>query len=60
VPVPPTRLLGLPGAGLAAVIGLGLLVRLRWAIWAGFGLVAVGAVLTAVSLRRAPDAGPMA
>jgi hypothetical protein len=56
---PATRQFGLPGAGLAAVIGLGLLMRRRWAIWAGFGLVAVGAVLTAASFRDAPDAGPM-
>jgi hypothetical protein len=58
---PSTGPLGLAGAGLVAVIGLGLLLRWRWAVLAAVGLVAVGAVLTAIAAKDDLDrkqAGP--
>jgi hypothetical protein len=58
---PSTRTLGLAGAGLVAVIGLGLLLRWRWAVLAAVALVAVGAVLTAIAAKDDLDrdqAGP--
>jgi hypothetical protein len=56
---PATRLAGLPAAGVAAVIGCGLLARRRWAVWAGFGLVAVGAVLMAAAFWQDSPVGQM-
>jgi hypothetical protein len=48
---PGTRQLGLPSAGVLALIGLGLLARRRWALWAGFALIPIGAALTAAAFR---------
>jgi hypothetical protein len=57
---PGTRQLGLPSAGLLAVIGLGLLARRRWALWAGFALIPISAALTAVAFKNADaEAGRM-
>jgi hypothetical protein len=53
---PATRPLGLAAAGLVGMIGLGLLLRWRWAVRAGVGLVAVGAVLTAMAAKDDLDA----
>jgi hypothetical protein len=54
---PPTRPVGLPAAGLVALIGLGLLLRWRWAVRAAIGLVGVGAALTAWAAEDDLDAG---
>jgi hypothetical protein len=55
-----TRRFGLPSAGLVALIGLGLLARRRWALWAGFALIAISGALTAVAFNQTePEAGRM-
>jgi hypothetical protein len=48
---PGTRQFGLPSAGLAALIGLGLLARRRWALWAGFTLIPISAALTVAAFN---------
>jgi hypothetical protein len=52
---PGTRQIGLPGAGLAALIGLGLLARRRWALWAGFALIPISAALTVAAFKADAD-----
>lgn len=52
---PGTRHIGLPGAGLAALIGLGLLARRRWALWAGFTLIPISAALTVAAFKADAD-----
>jgi hypothetical protein len=48
---PGTRQFGLPSAGLVALIGLGLLARRRWALWAGLTLIPISAALTAAAFK---------
>jgi hypothetical protein len=57
---PDTRQFGLPSAGLVALIGLGLLARRRWALWAGFALIPISAALTAAAFKNTEaEAGRM-
>jgi hypothetical protein len=57
---PGTRQFGLPSAGLVALVGLGLLARRRWALWAGFTLVPISAALAAAAFNDAgAEAGRM-
>jgi hypothetical protein len=57
---PATRQFGLPSAGLVALIGLGLLARRRWALWAGLTLIPISAALTVAAFKDTDaEAGPM-
>jgi hypothetical protein len=57
---PDTRQFGLSSAGVLALVGLGLLARRRWALWAGFTLIPISAALTAAAFRETDaEAGRM-
>jgi hypothetical protein len=57
---PDTRQFGLPSAGLVALIGLGLLARRRWALWAGLTLIPISAAVTAAAFKdTGAEAGRM-
>jgi hypothetical protein len=53
-----TRRYGPVLAAFVAVVGLGLLARRRWAVWAGFGVAALSAVLTVLAFASDAQADP--